>query len=197
MTDLKQLLGFPFEDREWLVKMLLGSVITIVPVLNFLTLGYFIRSINYGWRGRHSLPDWDNWPELFKDGLMVFIISLAYLVIPLVSAYLIAMLPGIGIILASIIIFIMGLIIPMAIANYAMRRNIRDAFSLGEIFYLASRVFNFYVIGYLAVTLGVILGVALLMSIPLIGFIGGVFIFYCGVVFSNFLGNIYHEATRR
>jgi len=197
MTDCKQLLGFPFEDREWLGKMLLGSVITIIPILNFLSLGYFIRSINYGWRGRRNLPDWDNWSELFRDGFMAFVISLAYLTIPLVLGSLIAIIPGIGIILASIIIFIMGLIIPMAIANFAMRRNIKDAFSLGEIFYLASRVFNFYVIGYLAVTLGVILGVALLLGIPLVGFIGGVFIFYCGVVFSNFLGAIYHEAPLR
>lgn len=197
MTDLKQLLGFPFEDREWLVKMLLGSVITIIPILNFLSLGYFVRSINYGWRGRRNLPDWDNWSELFRDGFMVFVISLAYLAIPLVLGSLIAIIPGIGIVLASIIIFIMGLIIPMAIANYAMRRNIKDAFSLGEIFYLASRVFNFYVLGYLAATVGLILGVALLLGIPFVGFIGGVFIFYCGVIFSNFLGVIYHQATMR
>jgi hypothetical protein len=197
MADLKQFLRFPFEDREWLVKMLLGSVITIIPILNFLSLGYFIRSINYGWRGSRKLPNWDNWSELFRDGFMVFVISLGYLTIPLILGSLIAMIPGIGIALASIIIFIMGLIIPMAIANFAIRRNVRDAFSFGEIFYLASRVFNFYVISCLAATLGVIMGIALLIGIPLIGFIGGVFIFYCGVVFSNFLGTIYHEATRR
>lgn len=197
MTDLKQLLGFPFKDREWLVKMLLGSVITIIPILNFLSLGYFIRSINYGWRGRCNMPDWDNWSELFRDGLMVFIISLAYLTIPLVLGSLLAMLPGIGIVIAPIIIFIMGLIIPMAIANYAMRRNIKDAFSLGEIFYLVSRVFNLYIIGYIAATLGVILGVALLLGLPFVGFIGGVFVFYCGVVFFKFLGAIYHQATLR
>jgi hypothetical protein len=195
MTDLKQLLGFPFEDREWLIKMMMGSVITIVPILNFLSLGYFIRCINYGWRGIRKMPDWSNWSELFRDGLIAFGISLAYLIIPLILGSLMATIPGIGIVLASIIIFIMGLIIPMAIANYALRKNIKDAFSFGEIFYLVGRVFNYYIVGYLAVTLGVILGIALLLGIPFFGFIGGVLIFYCGIVFSNFLGAIYYQAN--
>lgn len=197
MTDLRLLLGWPFKDREWLVKMLMGSVITIIPILNFLSFGYFIRCINYGWRGRRNLPYWADWPELFKDGLIAFIIALAYLVLPLLLGAVIVTIPGIGIVLASIIIFIMGLIIPMAIANYALHRNIRDAFRFGEILYITSRVFNLYILGCLAVTLGIILGIVLLLTIPYVGFTGGVLIFYCGAVFSNFLGNIYHQATRR
>ncbi|MDD4803015.1 MAG: DUF4013 domain-containing protein [Syntrophomonas sp.] len=193
---MKQLFRFPFEDREWPVKILLGTVITIVPILNFLSLGYFVKCIKYGWHGRNQLPDWNNWSELFKEGATVFLISLAYLVIPLLLGGMIALLPGIGIGLAAIIIFIMALIIPMAIANYVLHRNIKDAFRVGEIIYLVSRVFSLYIMGYLTVTLAVILGVALLTGIPLIGFIGGVFIFYCGIVYSHFLGRILHQATR-
>ena len=194
MNDLKQLLNQPFKDREWLVKMLLGSVITIVPVFNFLSLGYFLRCIEHSWRGHHYLPGWDNWPELFKDGCMAFIIALLYLAIPLALGYLVALIPAVGIALASIIIFIMGLIIPMAIANYAIRRIFKAAFCLGEIFYMVSQVFNLYVMGYLVATLSVILGLSLLLGLPLIGFIGGALIFYCGVVFAYFLGVLYREA---
>jgi hypothetical protein len=195
VCDIKKLLGFPFEDREWLIKLMLGSVITIVPILNFLSLGYFIRCINYGWRGRRRLPHWDNWSELFRDGCMAFLIALAYLTIPIAAGFLIALIPVVGIVLVSIIIFIMGIIIPMAVANYAMRRNLRDAFCFGEIFYRAGRVLNYYITGYIATTLGVILGAALLFGLPIIGFVGGLIIFYCGVVFGNLLGNLYRQAN--
>jgi len=195
MNDLKQLLGFPFEDREWIMKMMLGSVITIVPVLNFLSLGYFIRCINVGWRGRRNLPNWDSWTELFRDGLFGFLIALTYLIVPILLGFLVGMVPVVGAALASIIIIIMGIIIPMAIANYAMRKNIRDAFALGEIIYKAGRVLNLYITAYLTTILIVTIGAALLIGLPIIGFIGAVLIFYCGVVFFNLLGFLYHQAT--
>jgi len=197
VNDLRQLLSQPCKDRDWLVKMLLGSVITIVPVLNFLSLGYFVRCIHHSWKGHHSLPDWDCWPDLFKNGCLALIIALLYLAIPLALGYLVALIPAIGIILASIIIFIMSLIIPMAIAQFATSRRFKDAFFIGEILFIVSRVFNFYVIGYLTATLVTILGLSLLLAMPLISFVGGAIIFYCGVVFSIFLGHLYHEACLR
>jgi len=194
MNDLKKLLSQPFKDREWLVKMLLGSVITIVPVFNFLSLGYFLRCIKHSWRGHHALPAWDNWPDLFKEGCLALLITLLYLAIPLALGYLVALIPIAGIALASIIIFIMGLIIPMAIASFAICGSLRDAFYFKVIIYLVSQVFNLYVVGYLAATLSVILGLSLLLIFPLVGFVGGAVIFYCGVVFANFLGTLYREA---
>lgn len=195
MSDLKQLLGFPFREREWFIKMILGSVISIVPILNFLSLGYFIKCIQNGWRGSQSLPDWDNWGELFRNGCMVFLILLAYLVLPISLAFLMAVVPVVGTAFASLIIFIMSFIIPMAIANYALHMNMKDAFALKEIFYRSGRVLSLYLTGYLAATLGVIIGTALLVGIPLLGFVGGIFIFYCGVVFFNFLGILYYQAN--
>lgn len=195
MSDLKQLLGFPFREREWFVKMILGSIVSIVPILNFLCLGYFIRCIQNGWRGYLCLPDWDNWRELFRDGCMVFLILLAYLVLPISLAILMLALPVVGTAFASLIIFIMSIIVPMAIANYAVRQNMRDAFAFGEIFYRSGRVLNLYLTGYLAATLGFVIGIALLLGVPFLGFVGGILIFYSGVVFFNFLGFLYHEAN--
>jgi hypothetical protein len=192
VNDLKQILGSPFEGREWIMKMILGSIICIIPVLNLLLLGYFIRCIQCGWRGIHGLPDWDNWADLCRDGCMVLLILLAYLVLPISLALLLLAIPVVGVVFASIIVFIMGFLIPMAIANYAMYKNMRDAFIFVNIFNQVARVFGFYIIAYVAVTLGVIIGTALLLGVPLVGFLGGVFIFYCGVVFFNFLGCLCH-----
>ena len=195
MSNLKQLLGFPFREREWFMKMIIGSVISIVPIVNFLSLGYFIRCIQNSWRGYQSMPDWDNWGELFRNGCMVFVILLAYLVLPISLGFLMLALPVVGTVFASLIIFIMSIIIPMAIANYAVHMNIRDAFAFTEIFYRSGRVLSVYLAGYLAVTLGLILGSVLLVGIPILGFVGGLLMFYCGVVFFNFMGILYREAN--
>jgi len=194
VTDLKQLLGFPFKEREWFIKMIMGSVITLVPVVNFLSLGYFLRCVNYGWRGLRIIPDWSNWAELFRDGCIVFLIILAYLVFPISIAFLMLMVPIVGTAFASLTVFIMSLFIPMAIANYAVHKNMRDAFMLVDIFHQVGRVMSFYLIAYLTAALGVIIGAALLLGLPLLGFIGGIIIFYCGVVFFNLLGFLYHDA---
>ena len=195
MYDLKQILGSPFREREWFMKMILGSIISIVPVLNFLSLGYFIRCIQYGWRGMQGLPDWDNWADLFKEGCMVFLILLAYLVLPTLLAFMAIAIPVVGMAFASLIVFIMGVLIPMAIANFAIYKNLKDAFIFVNIFNQVGRVFGFYIIAYAAATLGIIIGTVLLVSMPFIGFFGGIFIFYCGVVFFNFLGYLCHEAN--
>jgi len=192
--DLKRILGSPFQDREWFMKMILGSIISIVPILNFLSLGYLIRCVQNGWRGTNNLPNWDNWAELFRDGCIAFLISIAYLVVPISVAFLMLAVPVVGMALASLIIFIMSVLIPMAIANYAIFKNIRDAFLLVNIFNQVGRVFGFYIIGYSVATLGAIIGIALLVGIPYLGFFGGIFLFYCGVVFFNFLGFLYREA---
>ena len=40
--DLREYLLFPFRDPDWVRKLLLGCVVTLLPVVNILTLGYFL-----------------------------------------------------------------------------------------------------------------------------------------------------------
>jgi hypothetical protein len=195
MYDLKRIFASPFQEREGFMKLILGSIISIIPVLNLLALGYLIKCIRYGWMGLTILPAWDNWAELLRDGCLALLILTAYLLIPISIAILMLAIPAIGVVLASLLIFIMSILIPMAIANYAIYRNVKDAFYLINIFNQVSRIFGIYIVSYSMATLGVIIGIAILLGIPYLGVIGGIFIFYCGVVFFNFMGFLYREAT--
>lgn len=195
MFDLKRVLLFPWREREGFMKIILGSIISIVPGLNLLSLGYLIRCMRNGWMGLFILPAWDNWAELLRDGCMAFLILAAYLLIPVSIGMLMLAIPVVGIILASLLIFIMSVLIPMAIANYAIYRNIKDAFILVNIFTQVGRVFSLYIVSYSMATLGVIVGMALLLGIPYLGFVGGIIVFYCGIVFFTFMGGLYREAN--
>jgi len=193
MNDLKQLLGFPFQERQWFIKLIIGGAITLVPVLNFISLGYFLRCVRYGWTCRRVLPEWYKWGDLFKEGCLAFLIILAYLLLPFTVAWLIAILPLVGSVLAIIVILVMGLVIPMALAAFAIQRDIMDAFIIGEILVRTGRVLNYYLTAYFIAIIGFMVGFAVIW-VPYIGFLGGVIIFYSGAVFFNLVGVLYYKA---
>lgn len=195
MTDFRHLWTWPLKDGDWIVKILLGSFISIIPVLNFLALGYFAVCINYGYHGRQEMPEWDNWADLFREGATVFLIMLVYILLPAAVSFIIAMLPVVGLVLASILAFIFCMVMPMSIANYSRTHNFSDAFQLGEIFYYISRVINPYTLSYLIAVILLGVGAGILGTIPVIGFLGSVVLFYTGIIYANFIGFLYHQAT--
>ena len=76
---LKALLGFPFRDPKAGQKFLIGSLLIfaqyIIPILpGIIVMGYLsqvLRRVTRG-SGEATMPEWDNWGELFMDGLRVF-----------------------------------------------------------------------------------------------------------------------------
>jgi hypothetical protein len=192
--DLAELLQLPFRDRDWAIKMLLGTVITVVPVLNLAAGGYMAACLYNGLKDHWQMPEWNNWPELFKNGLFVFLIVLAYLLVPILLGFFLVMVPGVGVALLSIILLIVGMMIPMAIANFARYGELKDAFMVGEIFYYTSKIINQYIMAYLAAVLLVSLGMIILIALPFIGVIGGFIIYYCGLIFFFSIGILYRSA---
>lgn len=186
--DLREYLLFPFQDPDWVRKLLLGCVITLLPIVNILTLGYFLACLETGLRGQQMLPEWDGWAELFNDGLQVLIISLVYLGIPLVLAILLLSVPGIGSLLAAIIFLILGTMLPVAIAAFSLSRDFRDAFRMSEIFFYTNRIINEYISAYLTTALVICLGTAIYLLAPLLSILGSLMIYYAGSVFFNLVG---------
>ncbi len=79
MQSLKNLFSFPFHDPKWQGKFLTGSGLVfagmIIPLLPWLAvMGYGARLIRAGARNDDAsrLPEWDDWTELFTDGLRQF-----------------------------------------------------------------------------------------------------------------------------
>ena len=76
---------FPFETKNWILPFVIGTalifagmIIPIIPI--FFVYGYFAevmrRAIN---DDVMSLPAWDNWGQLFKDGLRCVGVGAVYL----------------------------------------------------------------------------------------------------------------------
>lgn len=71
---------FVFEDEEWVSKLLLGAVISIIPLFGgAAVMGYAIavlRNVEAG--SQQPLPSWDRVGEYFVDGLLFWIATLIY-----------------------------------------------------------------------------------------------------------------------
>jgi hypothetical protein len=169
--DVREIFMYPTKDKEWPVKMIIGIALSILPIVNFFCSGYAYRIFKAGLnRQPLAMPEWDDWGEIFIQGLIIFVLRLLYFLIPLLlmgsgTAILIfafvfkdksgyfppgivipsVVLIGIGVLLA----FLAAVLFPMALANYA-KNNERfgAAFMIWEIVPSIIRVLDDYVIAF-------------------------------------------------
>jgi hypothetical protein len=77
--NIEKSFRFPFEDNQWLSKLGLGALITIVPILNFAWSGYLVDIIrNVMNNAAEPLPSWDDLGNKFSEGLILFAAGLVY-----------------------------------------------------------------------------------------------------------------------
>ena len=70
---------FPFEDNQWISKLGLGALITMVPILNFAWSGYLVDIIrNVMNNASEPLPTWDDLGKKLGDGLILFAAGIVY-----------------------------------------------------------------------------------------------------------------------
>jgi len=83
--------SFPFEDKEWISKLGLGAVITLVPILNFAWTGYLVQLIRNVMDGQQEpLPTWDDIGKKLTEGLILALASLVY-ALPMIIVFCLPM----------------------------------------------------------------------------------------------------------
>jgi hypothetical protein len=84
-----------FSDSRWLPNFLIGGVLSFVPILNVLALGYQYRYFEQIHRGGGFVwPDWGDWEGLFLDGLRLLAIMALYGFLPVLLGYWVVHLLG-------------------------------------------------------------------------------------------------------
>jgi hypothetical protein len=82
-----QTLRFPFDDSRWQAKALIGGLLGIGSmffppfslVLALPLSGYSLRLMRLVIQGKEPvLPEWDDWGELFTDGIKAWVVGLVY-----------------------------------------------------------------------------------------------------------------------
>lgn len=80
--DIGKAFGFVFEDERWVIKILLGAAITLIPLFGPLTLmGYAIAALRNVRDGHpRPLPEWTDLGAFFMDGIKLWVVNLVYAV---------------------------------------------------------------------------------------------------------------------
>jgi len=77
--NISDSLQYPIKD--W-VKLLILGIIMIIPIVDFIGLGYYLRIIQSTLAGLDEIPDFDNVGELFIDGIKLLIVGIIYAIVP-------------------------------------------------------------------------------------------------------------------
>lgn len=165
--DMGQIIGdsFKYPVSNWKRLLILGVIVLITQILMeiiigygrvsgllyfllipaliaaFLTMGYQLRTIATSIIGENEPPEFNDWTKMFLDGLRVFIMSIAYGIIPtivLIVGFIMLLTGsyGIGVIIlivSALLFIILGIISVMALSNMAYYNEIGAAFKFGEI----------------------------------------------------------------
>ncbi len=207
--DIVETVKFPANDVEWIKKILIGSLLMLIPIVNFIALGYYLKTMRGGIDGKSSLPEWDDWGNLFVKGLLVVIVVFIYMLIPLAVMFLsiggvaissiasddvspasIGTIIG-GSLISVVLMFIVCLLLPMALSIYAKEDSIVSAFKIGETLSRIKSVIGEYIIAIL-VLYALMFIVSFILIIPFIGQVIIIFAnFYVGLVAANMFGKVY------
>ena len=76
-----QAISFPRQDRSWIVKLLIGSVLSLVPVLGQVVVAGYGQEIAHRVYSDNPrpLPDWSNWGALLARGVRWLIVVFVYM----------------------------------------------------------------------------------------------------------------------
>ena len=212
--EIGESIKYPTTDNDWIKKVVIGGILGMIPIVNFIVQGYYLKILKGSIENKSGMPEWEDWGNLFIKGLIVFIISIIYMLIPIivisisvggailaaVSGGTEAMIAAIGaaaggLLIAFILMLISLLLLPMALAIYAKEESFGSAFRFGEIINRIFSNFGNYILVYLVIiVLGIIVGIitGILNIIPYLGMVIAIFAnFYIVAVAANMFGEVY------
>ncbi|WP_311172787.1 DUF4013 domain-containing protein [Halobellus ordinarius] len=218
---IQQSLQYPRHDDNWITTVIIGGILTLLGVFvipTILVFGYFVRVARGTMRGDERPPAFDEWGDLFGDGLRAFVIAFVYGLVPgivggvFVGGGIFSFVVGsgtesagflglgtIGILLGGLLALVLGLlaayIVPAAISGFAETGRIGTAFSFDELSpVLTSGTYATAWLSAFAVVLAAVIVGGALNVIPFLGAIVGAFLtFYAAVAAYYLIGSAWGE----
>jgi hypothetical protein len=171
--DIGRSFTYMFEDESWIMKIVIGGILLVIPIINFMVFGYALEALKRAADGMDTpLPEWDDFGGKFVKGLMLFLIGLVYAIPSILVACCVGAIAGLGgdgdaltdmatmlqlcvqclSFVWSIVIFV---ITPAIWIRYAETGEFMSAFQFGELFsFITSNIAN-YVVALILVVVAV------------------------------------------
>ena len=184
-------LRYPYSDGEGIKTLLAGTLLSLLGVLLLpavFVAGYTMRVLRAVAADEEALPGWDDWTDLFVDGLRATVVSVAYLLVPmlLVVGAIVAFLvpfPGEPTRLVTLLAWAVALlslpllfaatyVLPAALVNTAVTRRIGAGFAFRRLWPVLTSG-SYATAWLLALLVSLLSGVVggLVVLVPLAGFV--------------------------
>jgi hypothetical protein len=197
--ELGQAFTYIFKDKRWFSKLLVGWLVSIVPILNFAFTGYVTQTIrNVEGKLEEPLPEWDDFGKKFVLGFFMWLAGIVY-ALPVILLSIIffvpvaiagnsqssdtwaALLTGAGILVGCIMLLYglaLSLFLPAMNINLARKGTVGSVFEIGEFIKIFRANTGDYLVAWImtivwAVVIGFVGGllITVLAIIPCIGWI--------------------------
>ena len=82
MMDFEKAIKFPMDDPAWIKKVIIGAILSIIPIINFISFGYALELLKNVIDSKEELPEWSGFGGKFVKGLVAVVIYIIYMLIP-------------------------------------------------------------------------------------------------------------------
>ena len=224
--DVNKAVRFVMDDKQWISKLLIGAVMSVLGLLILPALilqGYLVKIIRHVMNGNwDSLPEWDNWGDLLKDGFFVTVAQVVY-TLPFILLIIIGgaatggianlmgsddlaaiMATGGGLLLLCLaVLFAVALLFltPAILIQYAIKDDLSACFRFGEVFdiirnHMSDILVAFVVTLVAAFVISILIGI--LSLIPCLGWIAAFLIgLAVGPYISFVSGHLYGQIAAK
>ncbi|MBI5031778.1 MAG: DUF4013 domain-containing protein [Chloroflexi bacterium] len=77
--DIGKSFTYMMEDQNWIMKILIGGIVSLIPIVNFAAWGYMLTTLRNVAEGSPTpLPEWGDFGAHFMKGLYAFVGVLVY-----------------------------------------------------------------------------------------------------------------------
>jgi hypothetical protein len=186
--DVGKSIGYVFEDKKWSNKLLIGMLVSIVPIINFALLGWVIDIMrNVSRREPQPLPEWGDFGEKFVKGAILFVVGLIYSLPALIITCPLFFVPftrgdfgrdgqqALGsLIVGTALLFtcaiaiyalLLSFLMPAIYLNFARKGTFSACFELGAIWRIMSKNLGDYIVAWLII---VVVGVGVSFVIGIV-----------------------------
>ncbi len=78
--DIGKSFTYVFEDPKWMMKVLIGGIVLLIPIVNFAVYGYMLTTLKNVADGQaNPLPEWADFGAHFMKGLYAAVGVIVYL----------------------------------------------------------------------------------------------------------------------
>jgi len=212
--EFNEIVTYPTQGEDWLKTTLIGGALIFLGFL-FIPLlfvyGYIVRVIRGSLANDSVPPAFDDWGELLVDGVQAWIISVVYLIVPLIVAAITvggsftAIATGgevgavvgtssliLGFTASALLSLVFAYLAVIALVNFTREGRFGAAFEFDLIKTVA--LDREYAIPWL-VSVGVFIAVSLVGMIPFLGWVLTPFVtFYAAIIAGNLWANGFAQA---